>query len=248
MPSPASASFPILPEVIETDRDSLLADAVNRLADHLIAAHVVSAIAEAKGADRITEVINAISYGATLGQAYTALKQGTQPSIELAPLTPSPYAEPFEQLRDASDAHAALTGRRPLVFMANMGPMAHFNARAGYSRNFFEAGGFEIIADSNGHQGESRDDHEGAADKAVQAFSDSGANIAVICSSDKIYPDIVPVLVPKLKAAGAQTVILAGFPGDQKEAYDAAGVDQYIYIKCDVLGTLTSLLEQEGVL
>jgi methylmalonyl-CoA mutase cobalamin-binding subunit len=114
------------------------------------------------------------------------------------------------------------------VFLANMGPVSHHTARATYSKNFFEAGGFEVI----GNDG-FRD-----ADAAVKAFLDSGATVAVICSSDKLYPDIVPQLAPKLKAAGARSVVLAGNPGANEAAYRAAGVDRFIFMKCDVLNTL----------
>jgi methylmalonyl-CoA mutase len=43
-------------------------------------------------------------------------------------------------------------------------------------------------------------------------------------------------------------VILAGNPGANEPKYRAAGVDRFIFIRCDVLGTLRSLLQEEGVL
>lgn len=119
-----------------------------------------------------------------------------------------------------------------------MGPVSHHTARATYAKNFFEAGGFEVIS-TNGF----RD-----AESAARAFTGSGATVAVICSSDKTYLDIVPQLAPKLKAAGARTVVLAGNPGANEAAWRAAGVDRFIFIKCDVLGTLRELLREEGVL
>ena len=36
-------------------------------------------------------------------------------------------------------------GSRPRVFLVTMGPVAHYTARATYSKNFFEAGGFEVV-------------------------------------------------------------------------------------------------------
>ena len=50
------------------------------------------------------------------------------------------------------------------------------------------------------------------------------------------------------EAAGARTVILAGNPGANEAAYRAAGVDRFIFVRCDVLDTFTSLLREEGVL
>jgi methylmalonyl-CoA mutase len=159
-------------------------------------------------------------------------------TLDSGPLTPHPFAEPFEELRDASDAWQSTQGKRPCVFLANMGPVAHHTARATYAKNFFEAGGFEVI----GNNGFSE------ADAAARAFADSGATLAVVCSSDKLYPDIVPQVAPKLKAAGAHSVVLAGNPGGNEAAWRAAGVDRFIFIKCDVLATLRDLLRDEGVL
>ena len=60
-------------------------------------------------------------------------------------------AEPFEALRDASDAMLAKTGARPKVFLATLGKPSDFTARATFAKNFFEAGGIEAV-DSDGYQ------------------------------------------------------------------------------------------------
>ena len=86
------------------------------------------------------------------------------------------------------------------------------------------------------------------AEAAAKAFTDSGATIAVLCSSDKLYPDVVPQVTPKLKSVGARSVVLAGNPGAHEAAWRAVGVDRFIFIKCDVLGTLREMLREEGVL
>jgi methylmalonyl-CoA mutase len=124
------------------------------------------------------------------------------------------------------------------VFLANMGPIAHHTARSNYAKNFFEVGGFDVVTNDG-----FRD-----ADAAVDAFAESGASIAVICSSDRLYTEVVPTIASKLKAAGARSVVLAGNPGDNESAWRDAGVDRFIFIKCDVLATLRELLLEEGVL
>src|SRR5262245_15163644 len=175
--------------------------------------------------------------GASLGQLARAVGFHAEPTA-IPPLSPHMFARPFEELRDASDSWQAAHGKRPRVFLANMGPVAHHTARAAYAKNFFEAGGFEVVG-NNGFKD---------ADAAARAFAESGATVAVICSSDKLYPDMVPQVAPKLKAAGARSVVLAGNPGANESAWRAAGVDRFIFIKCDVLATLREMLREEGVL
>ena len=65
--------------------------------------------------------------------------------VAIAPLPSIRTAEPFERLRDVSDAYLAKTGERPQVFLANLGPIAAFTARARFAKNFFEAGGIEAV-------------------------------------------------------------------------------------------------------
>jgi methylmalonyl-CoA mutase len=195
------------------------------------------ALQKLKAAPGIEPAVSAALAGATLSGVSSAIFGESSP-ITTDPLPPRPCAAPFEALRDASDAHRARHGRRPVAFLANMGPLAHHTARATWSKNFLEAGGFEVLI-NNGFAD---------ADAAAKAFADSGARIAVICSSDRLYETVVAEVAPRLKEAGARTVILAGNPGEQEENHRAAGVDRFIFLKCDVLGTLRELLTEEGVL
>jgi methylmalonyl-CoA mutase len=221
------------------DRASLRAAAIQRLATARrgsAALHDLAANWRDDGPTTATAV-RAAEEGASIGQLACALGFHAEPT-EIPPLTPHPFAEPFEELRAASDAWQAGHGRRPRVFLANMGPVAHHTARATYSKNFFEAGGFEVLGNDGFKD----------ADTAAQAFAASGATVAVICSSDKLYPDVVPQVAPRLKAAGARSVVLAGNPGANEAAWRGAGVDRFIFIKCDVLATLRDMLREEGVL
>lgn len=77
------------------------------------------------------------------------------PSVGVAPLPtaigfpalPSRrLAEPYEKLRDASDHMLAKTGMRPKVFLANLGQLSDFTARASFAKNFYEAGGIEAVS------------------------------------------------------------------------------------------------------
>lgn len=184
----------------------------------------------------IASAVQAATEGATIGKLSAALGFHKE-SITFSPIPARRFAEGYEALRDASDKWNAAHGKRPSVFLVNLGPIAHFTARATYSKSFFEAGGFDVFSN----------DGFDISDDAAVAFQQSGAAIAVLCSSDKLYPKFVSDVAPKLKAAGARTVILAGKPGDNAEVWRRAGVDRFIYISCDVLATLSELLAEEGV-
>ena len=136
-------------------------------------------------------------------------------------------AEPFEALRDASDRTLAKTGMRPKVFLANLGKSSDFTARATFARNFYEAGGIE--ARSN----------DGFQDQAamIAAFRASGAKLACLCSSDKVYEREAATAARALAAAGA-IVHLAGRPGEHEADWRQAGIKSFIYVGCDVVSTL----------
>jgi len=175
--------------------------------------------------------------GASLGEIASRVFGGAEEVIG-GPITPHPYAEAYERLRDATDVYARVTGSHPRVFLANVGTPAEFTARASCSRGFFEAGGFEVIAGDGGTETEA----------IARAFALSGAGVAVICSTDARYAECVEGVAPALRRAGARTVVLAGAPGEREGAYREAGVDRFIFIKCDVVGVLSELLAEEGVL
>lgn len=143
--------------------------------------------------------------------------------------------EPFEQLRDASDRMLAKTGARPKVFLANLGSVAEFTARATFAKNFFEAGGIEAVTN----------DGFKSQDEMIAAYKASGTKLACLCSSDETYEKSAAGAATALKAAGA-TVILAGRPKEQ-DVLKAAGVGTFIYAGSDVLGTLRSVHAMLGL-
>jgi methylmalonyl-CoA mutase len=175
--------------------------------------------------------------------AYPDLQETLPAVLDVAPVKPAPeetgtitaealprlrLAEPFEQLRERSDTTLAKTGARPKIFLANLGTPAAFTARAGFAKNFFEAGGIEAVGG----------DGEGSA--LATAFKDAGTPLVCLCSSDKVYEKDASAAVAGLKAAGAQHIYLAGRPAEREAALRAAGVQTFIYEGCDVLATLTA--------
>jgi methylmalonyl-CoA mutase len=144
------------------------------------------------------------------------------------PLPPMRLAAPFEALRDKSDEMLKKAGKRPKVFLANLGTAADFTARATFAKSFFETGGIEAA------------DSEGFADSAAlaAAFKASGAALACLCSSDKAYASHAVAAAQALQAAGARHIYLAARPGEQEASYRTAGIGDFIFAGGDALATL----------
>jgi methylmalonyl-CoA mutase len=143
-------------------------------------------------------------------------------------LSPMRLAEPFERLRDRSDEILKTQGARPKVFLANLGTPADFTARATFVKSFFEVGGIEAAGS------------EGLADPAALsvAFKASGAALACVCSSNKVYAEQAESAAKALHAAGAKHIYLAGRAGEQEAALRAAGVNEFIFAGADALAAL----------
>ncbi len=197
---------------------------------------VVRAERAAAGARR-KDALTGVSIFPNLTEADARVDLPTPPNKPSAGgMQPIRLAEPFEAMRDASDRWLGMTGTRPKVFLANLGTLAEFTARATFAKNFFEAGGIEAV------DGE----HVDAAALA-SAFTAAGASLACLCSTDKVYEKDAVAAAQALRAAGARHIYLAGRPRDQEAALQAAGVQSFIYEGCDALATLRAAYDILGI-
>jgi len=178
------------------------------------------------GASEFPNLREAIA--AVLDAKPVALAPYGEAKFKFDALPPMRLAMPFEALRDKSDSQLKRSGARPRIFLANLGTPADFTARASFAKSFFETGGIEAI------------DSEGFADPAAlaSAFKASGASVACICSSDKVYAAQAEAAAKALHAAGATHIYLAGRPGQQEAALRAAGIGDFIFAGGDALATL----------
>ncbi|TCT04673.1 methylmalonyl-CoA mutase family protein [Aquabacter spiritensis] len=133
-------------------------------------------------------------------------------------------SEPFEALRDAAEAAAV----PPMVFLATLGPVSAFTARATFAKNFFEAGGLKAPVP----------EPFARLDDLIDAFVASGTTFACLCASDDLYAAEGVVAADALKTAGAHTIWLAGRPGELEGPLTAAGVSGFIHAGGDVLAAL----------
>jgi len=183
---------------------------------------------QAPTAGVVEAAIAAAKAGATLGEITRALRAN---ATAAEPITKLPYgrlAEPYECLR------ATAATLKPKVFLATMGPLRQHKARADFIQSFLEAGAIEVIY-PNGFD---------SADAAADAFAQSGAKVAVICSTDDDYPTSVPALTTAIKAKSASAQVwLAGLPSDEhKQSYTDAGLDNFIFVKTPHLETLQTIV------
>lgn len=193
---------------------------------------VAAGVAEAAGG----RGASAASSAAT-GAPETA---GSSVGVTITPLPRRRIGADLEALRDASDRHLATTGRRPKAFLASLGKLASHNARSTWTLNLLAAGGIEAVG------------HPGLLDarEAGEAFTQSGADVAVICGSDEDYEAMAPSVAAALREAGAAEVWVAGRPKALEEV--RKGADGHFLFGClhagqDVVAALRQVLAACGV-
>lgn len=130
----------------------------------------------------------------------------------------------YEAHRDRSDTLLAETGARPRAFLATLGPLAAYTARAGFARNLCHAGGIETVEAGP----------TGTVEDVVKAWTDTGSPVAVLCSSDALYAERAEATVAALREAGASYVLLAG-------KADVPGVDGQLHAGGDALATIDAV-------
>jgi methylmalonyl-CoA mutase len=183
--------------------------------------------------------MQAIHEGITLGEWVQAVSESDEvpPSIQALQLHRG--AEYFEALRKKAEIYKEKSGSYPKVFLANMGPISEHKARADFAKGFFEVGGFEVIS-NNGFE---------TVDHAVQSVLESGASIVVICSSDAVYPELVPRLARELKQENPKiTLFVAGLPNlELAELFKQAGVDEFVHVQSNCYDMLFDLQQRKGI-
>ena len=145
-------------------------------------------------------------------------------------------AEPFERLRDRSDAFLTHTGQRPKMLLACLGRASDFTARASFAKSLFESGGIEAVS-AEGIK---------SAEDLGKALAQSGAKLVCLCSSDKVYAGEAAPAAKALAASGATHIYLAGKPGDHAKTWEEAGIGTFVYQGCDTLALLQDAYKRLG--
>lgn len=190
--------------------------------------------------------VEAFSNGATLAQVVAASTKADAP-VEVEAIAAHHWTERYEALRFDTEAYMKKTGKNVEVFLANMGPIPQHKARADFSTSFLQVGEFNVHLNDGFQDGE-----DGTAiEKCVKAASEFPYDVAVICSTDKTYPEIVPALAPELKKVlpeGATLFLAGAAPKDLEQVYRDAGVDDFISVKANCFQTLKTLQKKKGMI
>ena len=148
----------------------------------------------------------------------------------IATLDTARAASEFEALRLQTEN----SGKRPKAFMLTIGNLAMRQARAQFSCNFLACAGYEVI------------DNLGFAtvEEGVEAAMKAGADIVVICSSDDEYAEYA---IPAYQALNGRAMfIVAGAPACMDDL-KAAGIENFIHVRCNVLETLKEYNAKLGI-
>ena len=138
-------------------------------------------------------------------------------------------AADFEDLR----IHTEET-RVPTAFMLTIGNLAMRQARAQFSCNFLACAGYKVI-DNLGFK---------TVEEGVDAALEAKADIVVICSSDDEYAEYA---IPAFKYLNGRAMfVVAGAPACMEDL-KAAGIENYIHVKCNVLETLKEYNQKLGI-
>ncbi|HLX98708.1 MAG TPA: methylmalonyl-CoA mutase family protein [Roseiarcus sp.] len=201
----------------------------------------VSAAALARNVARLKSPITGVSAHASLDEPPVETAAGAPEREGFAPaggaLGPIRLAEPFERLRDLSDAFLLRTGARPNVYLAALGPEPKHRRRVAFTREWLAAGGFAAVYDGEAV----------TTEQAVGRLRRSGAPLVCLCGTDEVYAEQAEILAKAFKAAGAKGVALAGAPREFERAWRAAGVDEFIFAGADAVAALEALYRHIGV-
>ncbi|USK76880.1 methylmalonyl-CoA mutase family protein [Peribacillus frigoritolerans] len=183
--------------------------------------------------------IEAAKQGASLGEIAKATGRKSEAAVCVKAIKPTRGTLQFEELRQSIDEMAQKTGKRPIIFLANLGPISDHKVRADFAAGFFEVGGFDVIQ-NNGF---------GSIKEAAEAVVASMADFVIICGKDEDYQQAAIPLAMSIKKTDAQiTILLAGKPSEVEEVrFKEAGITEFVHVGSNCYDILSQLLQKKGV-
>jgi methylmalonyl-CoA mutase len=158
------------------------------------------------------------------------VKKSLAGNPEVSPITLFRGSQQYDKLRIAVDR----AGKRPAVFLLQIGNTAMRKARAQFSANFFGCAGYQII-DNPGFD---------TIDEAVKQALQAKAEIVVICSSDDEYSLLAPEIHNRLKDKAI--IVVAGNPASIDEL-KSKGLENFIHVRSNVIEILKDFNKRLGI-
>lgn len=186
--------------------------------------------------------LQAIQKAAQSGHSYLELAQALHADGEVQSCQALPvfrWSAEWEQLRHRSDTHTQENGRRPSVFLVNLGGIPQHKARASFAQRFFEAGGFTV----HSTDGFTPTDVQSIRD----AYQASQADGYIFCGQDESYIEHLSTLLDALSEESSAFVALAGRAGEHAEAWKQKGLTHEIYLGCNGIAALKEMQHAAGV-
>ena len=150
-------------------------------------------------------------------------------SVSFKAIETTRLAADFEDLRIHTEE-----AKVPTAFMLTIGNLAMRQARAQFSCNFLACAGYKVI-DNLGFK---------TVEEGVDAALEAKADIVVICSSDDEYAEYA---IPAFKYLdGRAMFVVAGAPACMEDL-KAAGIENFVHVKCNVLETLKEYNQKLGI-
>ncbi|MDR1712278.1 MAG: methylmalonyl-CoA mutase small subunit [Propionibacteriaceae bacterium] len=140
-------------------------------------------------------------------------------------------SEVFEALRD----RAAKSSPKPQVWLACLGERRDFGGREGFTKPLLAVAGI------------AQPQSEGGTPEEIAAQAQAaGAKFAVLASSAKVYAEQAIPVAKALKAAGVETVYIAGRKAETGSDEADSVIDGEIFDGMDVVGFLSATLDKIG--
>ena len=179
------------------------------------------------------EVINKVIEAASAGASLTELVKcfhNENTGEKIIPIKIYRIAEKFELLRQLSEEIEKKRGFKPQALLLTIGTLKDYKARAEFSREFFEAGGFEVI----------KFDRFSSIAK-LNLSKNSPPDIFIICSSDSNYKKMAPSTIEIIKMSCPLNYV--AFAGKPIKLDKQNGTIHFIYNGVNMFDILLKLLK-----
>jgi methylmalonyl-CoA mutase len=142
-------------------------------------------------------------------------------------------SESFEALR----LRVETLPTRPKMFVVNIGKVVKNKPRVDFCLSYFEPAGFDV---------QTNDGFE-TVEAGLDFALNSDAQVIVLCSTDDVYPEVVPTFAKQFREKSKKVLVLAGYPKEHIETFTASGVEFYVYMRQNIVKTITDILKRMGV-